>query len=528
MKVERILGVLMGAFLRVSHKRQPGLVIFRVRGRGDTRKWRFSQQGAVKALSLLMGLMVGLLLLPAINQAGTQRQDEKGTVSVAARPVSVPLGLTAMDDAEMAQVSGQALFMSSHERNTLGATTYDFYKMGLDTQLDLNVNIAELKLGEDATGVDLWIKNFAMGCIGATASPTTADCIVAGSGVAETGKVLKPFSLLRPFIQIAVKGDNAATREVVGIRLGAQNAQGPFSAGNFNSFSGYMTGTASLEMQGQGNEPTVGYKAGGATGCTNNMCSGVALTHDSVFRTTSPSRWDHLNQMPLSCASTSVQNTACAGGYNFGFNNQFVDSGIFGIGADTRTLLVSFNTVNASGTVTAAGSRLSQALVSGLNLANVVNTLGDSVNVKASTSLGTSTLNTFLPFLIGQVKTDLKNQLATGLGIVYTGNVSDATLNAYKMPFNLENFHSTMVNSSLFGLSFQKESVQYPGYLAAMQKGWSMYLPNAFALNISAPTTLLVSNIVNSTSDTAGNITGLPANAGGRVYDNCWGASTFC
>ena len=115
-----------------------------------------------------------------------------------------------------------------------------------------------------------------------------------------------------------------------------------------------------------------------------------------------------------------------------------------------------------------------------------------------------------------------------GLGIARSGDVSDATLNAYKVPFNLENFHSTMVNSSLFGLSFQKENVRYPGYAVPMQKGWSMYLPNAFTLNIAAPTSLLVSNIVTSTADTAGNITGLPASAGGRVYDNCWGSSVFC
>ncbi|HEX4937768.1 MAG TPA: hypothetical protein VFX11_03780 [Candidatus Kapabacteria bacterium] len=527
MKVERIVGLLMTAFMRASLKWQPGLVVFRGRGRADARKWRISQRGAVKAMSLLMGLVVGLMLLPAINQAGTQRLEEKGLVAAGARPAPVPAGLTAMDDSEMAQVNGQALFMSSHERNVLGTTTYDFYKMGLDAQLDLNVNIAELKLGEDTSGVDLWIKNLAMGCIGATASPTTADCIVAGSGTTETGKVLKPFTLLRPFVQIAVKGDNAATREVVGIRLGAQNAQGPFSAGNFNSFSGYMSGTAALQMQGQGNDGRVGWYSNGGnpSGCTNNMCTGVALTNDSDFRVAN-TRWDHLNQSQLSCASTSVTNTGCAGGYNFGFNNQYVDAGI--TGANTRTLLVGFNTVNANGNVVASGSRLSQALVSGLNLANVVGTLGDSVSVKASTSLGSGLLNTFLPFLIGQVKTDLKNQLATGLGITYTGNVSDAALNGYKMPFNLENFHSTMVDSSLFGLSFQKESVQYPGYAVAMQKGWSMYLPNAFALNIAGPTTLLVSNIVSSNSDTAGNITGLPANAGGRVYDNCWGTSVFC
>lgn len=509
-------------FSSFPRKRASGASAFSVRRNGGV-KWLFSQRGAAKALSTLLSMTAVLLFLPAINQAASQRLDA-GMVTAAnatMEPVALP-GLKAMDDSEMAGVAAQALFMASHERSG----TNDFYKMGLDAQMDINVNIAELKLGEDASGVDLWIKNFAMGCIGATASPTAADCIVAGDGVSEAGKVLKPFTLLRPFIQVAVKNDtNPALREVVGIRLGAQNAQGPFSAGNFNSFSGYMSGSAALQMQGQGGAGTPWiYYGSSPSGCGNNMCRGVALTSDSDFRSAGV-RWDHLNQSAgVGSCTTSTQNTGCTGGYNFGFANQNV-GGL----ADTKTMLITFNTVNASGAVVANGKRLSQALVSNLNLADVTNTLGDTTTITATTSgLGSGLMNTFLPLLIGAVKTNMKNQLADGLGVARSGNVTDAQLNAYKMPFNLENFHSTMVDSSLFGLSFQKEPIQYPGYVASVDKGWAMYLPSAFTLNIAAPTTILVNNILNSTADTAGNITGLPANAGGRVYDNCWGTSVFC
>lgn len=520
MMLEKTLKTIIAPFPR--KKTESSALAFRVRSRSGV-KWPFSQRGAARSLSLLLGLVAGLLFLPAINQAANQGLDDRMLtgVNTTSQPVSL-LKLTAMDDTELSDVAAQALFMSSHERSA----THDFYKMGLDAQLDLNLNIAELKLGEDASGVDLWIKNFSMGCIGATASPTTADCIVAGSGVSEVNKVLKPFSLTRPFIQIAVKNDNnPVRREVVGIRLGAQNAQGPFSAGNFNSFSGYMSGTANLEMQGQGGTGTPWiYYGSSPSGCGNNMCQGVALTSDSEFRSAG-TRWDHLNQSAgVASCTTSTSNTSCTGGYNFGFANQNV-GGL----ADTKTMLVRFGTINRSGQVTANGKRLSQALVSGLDLATVADQLGDSVEITATTSgLGAGLMNTFLPLLIGAVKTNLKNQLADGLGVARSGNVTNAQLNAYQMPFNLENFHSTMVNSSLFGLSFQKENVQYPGYAVPMQKGWSMYLPNAFTLNISSPTTILVNNIVNSTADTAGNITGLPANIGGRVYDNCWGGSAFC
>lgn len=510
-------------FTPFPRKRGPAASALQARRTGGV-KGPISHRGAVKALTMLLSLTAGLMLMPAINQAASQRLDDRvlpGPHSLLA-PVAVP-GLTAMGEEEMASVAGQALFMASHERGTTGSTTFDFYKMGLDAQLDLNLNIAELKLGEDASGVDLWIRNFSMGCIGTTANPLTADCNVAGAGTTESGKVLKPFSLLRPYLQIAVKNDgNPALREVVGIRLGAQNAQGPFSAGNFVAFSGYMSGKANLTLEGAGGgtspqiQLTDPKHDGPPSGCASgNLCRGVALTEDSDFRETG--KWDPNNQ-------------SAATGYNFGFTAQDL-AGL----ANTREILAKFASLTRTNrNVIANGRRLNQALVYDMQLSSLVDSLANTgcgvnqgcLDVTATTNgLGVGLLGnaTILNAFLDSISRNLKSQLRTGLGVA-----DNTALENYKLPFNLENFHSTMVNSSLFGLSFQKENVQYPGYAVPMQKGWSMYLPDAFSLNISAPTTVLVNNIVNSTADTAGNITGLPANAGGRVYDNCWGSSAFC
>ncbi|WP_231866057.1 hypothetical protein, partial [Alcanivorax sp. HI0003] len=58
----------------------------------------------------------------------------------------------------------------------------------------------------------------------------------------------------RPFFQFAIKNDSSKTlREVVGIRLGGEDVSGPLSFGSLNTFSGYMSGQANLEMQGADN-----------------------------------------------------------------------------------------------------------------------------------------------------------------------------------------------------------------------------------------------------------------------------------
>lgn len=398
-------------------------------------------------------------------------------------------GMTSLDDAELSDISGQALFMAAKQTN--GA--HNFYRMGFDARLELNTNIAELKLGETSTGVDLWAKNLALGCT-ANASNVCVDSASATQ--------LRPFTMMRPFIQIAVKNDtNRASREVVGFRLGAENAFGPMSIGNFESFSGYLTATANIEMQEQGkgrNPASVAVTCGPTTGpCPN---PGTAWNNGvNTFGLNEPDR-----SLGLNNDQACLVGVACA---------QF------------RDLTVSYDGVLRGGLpVTLSGRRKGQALISNLYLSDAVDDISNSLSVTNSNGLPSGLINLVMPLLIGNVSNKIKSQLATGLGTTV------ANLNAYQMPYNVQNLHSAEVNSQLFGLSFQKEAgVQYPGYAVGMEKGWSMYLPNAFTLGISQPTTVFVSNIMSGAA-AAGNVVGLPTTVGGggRVFDNCWGTAVFC
>lgn len=399
-------------------------------------------------------------------------------------------GMTSLDDAELSDVSGQALFMAAKETN--GA--HNFYRMGFDAKLELNANIAELKLGETSTGVDLWAKNLALGCT-ANASNVCVDSASATQ--------LRPFTLLRPFIQIAVKNDtNRATREVVGFRLGAENAFGPMSIGNFESFSGYLTATANIEMQEQGkgrNPDDVAVTCGPTTAPCPRPGDDLGNNGVNTFGLNEPLRALGLNN-----------DQAC----------------FLSICAQFRDLTANYDAVTRNNLpVVLSGRRQTQAFIQNARLSEAVDSITGSMGISRSNStLSAGLINFILPILAGQVGDKIKGQLATGLGTTV------ANLNTFQIPYNVQNLHSAEVNSPLFGLSFQKEAgVQYPGYAIGMQKGWSMYLPNAFTLTVSQPTTQFVSNIMSGAA-AAGNIIGLPTTVGGggKVFDNCWGNGLFC
>lgn len=416
-------------------------------------------------------------------------------VSVAASGL-VPAAMTPITDSELSSVNGQALFMSQKE--TAGA--YDFYKMGLDAQLDLNANIKELKLGETSGaggGVDLWAQNLAFGCI----ADASNNCVDSTGG---TATHLKPFTLMRPYIQIVTKGANAAQREVVGIRMGAESAQGPLSIGNFLSFSGYLSATGNITMQAQGQ---------------NGATDDVAIT---CGPTTGPC--PHGSPPPNGDWGNNGVNT-------FGLNEPLRALGLNNDQACFLSLCAQFRDLTAKYGATSRnnlpivlqGRRQNQAFIQNTRLSDAVDEITNTLSIsRSNASLNAGLIDFILPILKGNIGNKIKSQLATGLG------TTTANLNTYQIPYNVENLHSADVNSPLFGLSFQKEAgVQYPGYAVPMDKGWSMYLPNAFTLSISQPTTQFVSNIMSGGAK-AGNIIQLPVGGGRNVYDNCWGSAVFC
>jgi hypothetical protein len=453
--------------------------------------------------------------------------------------------MTEMADKEMSNVSGQALLQMDKEF-TNGFT---FYKAGLDAKLELNTNFEKLQLGcggvNGPGACDLDIDNFSLGCVadssGACLSLDPRGRQIPGAP-AGTASQLKDFLIERPFFQFAIKNDNSKTlREVVGIRLGGEDVSGPLSFGSLNTFSGYMSGQANLEMQGADNVAiTCAYAdrpcvAPGAD--TSGMNNGGASSWGSP---------------PAACGFFGCNRAglpAPEGGYlNLG-DDMILDIGIASI--RFQEALVSYGTVTRNGnSVLLSGNRQNQAAVSGIELGGVVNSLVYGNN-DGSTNVGASPLEladtdagalvgifgpTLLPLLRGGVSDQIKRQLAAGLRIydpneatnqAIINSKSDGAINTdlnnYDLPFNVTNVHQIDVTSDLFGLSFQKEDVQYPGYVESVKRGWAMYAPDAFTLDIAQPVTTFVSGITGSSAARDGNIVGLEP-----PFKNCWGSARFC
>lgn len=164
--------------------------------------------------------------------------------------------LQSIDDGELAEVSGQALFNLSYlapgeakdKSGTLITGSQNsgvgFYKLGLEGVLELNTNIRKLQLGcggVNGAGVcDIDIDNLSLSGCG------SSGCSNATSRADRVGSDAK---LTNPFLQLAIKNpNNPATREMVGFRLSAEMAEGLLTIGTENSstptgintMSGYM------------------------------------------------------------------------------------------------------------------------------------------------------------------------------------------------------------------------------------------------------------------------------------------------
>lgn len=161
-----------------------------------------------------------------------------------------------LTDAEMAKVDGQALLNFSKDPYTYVNSNNErvnFFKLGLDVEMELNTNIRSLQLGCGGTnnsvrqGCDIEIHN--LGISGLPDNYNPADGIVSSSSYAH-GRAASSATITNPFVEFAIKnGDQASTREIVGFRLGADEIIGLLTAGTDNvadpndgirSFSGYM------------------------------------------------------------------------------------------------------------------------------------------------------------------------------------------------------------------------------------------------------------------------------------------------
>ena len=436
--------------------------------------------------------------------------------------------MTSLDDQSLSDVTGQALFTLTKETDS--TQSLDFFKLGFQAELALNANIKSLQLGcggdNGAGKCDIDISDLSFGCVtnasgtcitlpGVAGQPTGADFNNAESNQAG----LKDFVLTNPFFQFAIKGgSNAATRQVVGIRLGADKAEGPMSIGNLASYSGYLTGKTNLNIQAQNN---IGVTCqGGTAGCT----SGAAKYSGTAYG------------MP--------SGGTLATGY-LGVKDEEILNLLI-VKVRYQDMTIDTKAASSSANVTAKGTRLTQVGISNLLLGKTVDDVvaGLTINQICATPAigsgcdiitGPQVANSLMPVLKTGIQIYMKQQTLIGLGLAvptqgaleldstYSGKLT-TLLNNYILPYNLNNVHQLDVNSNLFGIALTAlDSIKYPGYADSVGKGWSMYLQDAFTLNINDSLTNLMSNMVQNGKAAAGNITTLAP-----AYRNCFGSLKFC
>lgn len=166
-----------------------------------------------------------------------------------------------LDDQEMAQVVGQSLFVADKigpdalpGNNSYTDNTY--YRMGMDVDLELNANIDKFQLG--CGGVN---NNLASGC------DIDMDYVrlMGRNGSGPGDPVASDFLLKRPYFEFAVKNDDSKTmREVIGIKVGAQTADGYFGVGRT-----YQNGEVNQET-------------GGTCNTSDSPGTGVANCHSGL------------------------------------------------------------------------------------------------------------------------------------------------------------------------------------------------------------------------------------------------------
>lgn len=167
---------------------------------------------------------------------------------------SVGTAMTELGDAELSTYSGQALLQMGQTAGTGISSGVTFYKAGLDAEVELNMNIKKLQLG--------------CGGINGPGCDIDIDQVSLSGSTWTNGRPDSDALLTRPFFEFAVLNDNSRTqREVIGIRLSAEEATGMMTFGDqqagagdpgnksgINSLSGYMrlgatSGTATTEAR---------------------------------------------------------------------------------------------------------------------------------------------------------------------------------------------------------------------------------------------------------------------------------------
>ena len=402
-------------------------------------------------------------------------------------------GLVSMSDEELSSAQGQALISMAYTAPTgdgtgAGSTNnylnYGYYKLGLEAKMELNANIRSLQLGcggrNGPDNCDIDIENLSLsgpadGSINnkaridqlkaitnrTTAQQTELDGLIAiqGTPTWSQGRANTSAVLTNPFIEFAVKNPtSAATREVVGFRLSAENILGHMSAGTINDKD-----PATEKSTGGGINSFSGYLQVATTPVN-------AFTDPAMFGTT-PDQIIYAKITALGFDRTSMTNpnkmTPGQPGYvnpqsdgdlrNAAF--KYNGNAIWGINVPSQ--FVQFNFPQTSVT----GSRMSQ-----LNL--VVNDVPiPTIPIGANSGALAMTQDQSIVGLAGSATFFMGAKGTTAAGCAATINTTNCsyitnlkTNVTVKQNFNL--IHNLPITSGGY-LSLQKEALRWPGSASA-------------------------------------------------------------
>lgn len=371
--------------------------------------------------------------------------------------------MTELKESELSKISGQALMQMGKTPGDAGSDL-TFYKAGLDAELELNMNIEKLQLGcggINGAGCDIDIDNLSL------SGQTFPD-----------GRPASGALLTRPFFEFAIKNDTSKTlREVVGIRLSAEQANGLLTAGTENSetangintLSGYMeiaatNGTAQT-LSGDA------YRFGRNTSCPVYGCGAAPPgrqgtgTSDADFNNWNPANRPNPSDETVTGridASVLFCTSGCSG-YRAIRSRTDLSTGIL-----LPQMDVPFNI----GAFTLQGSRMTEASVNATaSLPGIPITAADgSLYVELD-----STVCSSLILCINQVENFQMEATITNVNVA--------------IPFreSLGFIHKIPINNP-FSLSLQNQGIRWPGSVEVAEQGWWMSFQDPIDLGELNPT----------------------------------------
>jgi len=425
-----------------------------------------------------------------------------------------------LDDSELRQFVAQdgSLFLSDHiGPNELagapsdGSANFDFYRMGLDVKMGLNMNMAKFQLGcggvndllttSPACDIDIDYLSF-MGVNDDGDFPSLA-------GADST------FELIRPYVELAIKNDDSPTlREVVGLKVGGQRINGALSIGR--DYTG--VGKPSEGFTGPGPEGP-GMLFNQETGATCNpgatTGSGVVGCHSGINSVS--------GFLSLELSAAMRARATLAGFIGADLDTCFgrMNPAQYGCNANTTPFLVE-----------AGGTRMSQLHVAAARLNVNDIDLGCNIFNFLVCSPAQLIANTIVDEGYGQLVVDLKQ-----VHYLLMPDTENFFISAQRERVSWPNYSKALPPSNIpydicnpaYG---QTTSRCGSAYSSTANTGWWLNAPGAKILNINPPDRLNVGNL------SVGDVISLLGPEGRLLIStpkvdlprvgNCYGSAVFC